>query len=140
MSRQADMNKENLPAANMLQPTARITRARAKALGISGGLPPPHPPVKKVSNQVLQPNTKRGSSDDKSADVGSGFQSKRRAVLKEVTNMPFNDLNIKVINEVKILVQTCLSYLLLLQYIAFRIIEHFNLLPVDATCFRLASK
>ncbi|GJV10440.1 heat shock protein 90-5, chloroplastic [Tanacetum coccineum] len=43
--------------------------------------------------KVLQPNTKRGSSDDKSTDVGSGFQSKRRVVLKEVTNMPFNDLN-----------------------------------------------
>nr|GEX71248.1 cyclin A/B/D/E [Tanacetum cinerariifolium] len=97
------MNKENVPVAKMQQPTARITRARAKALGISGGLPPQHPLVKKVSNQVLQPNTKRGSSDDKSTDVGSGFQSKRRSVLKEVTNMPFNDLNVKVINEVKIL-------------------------------------
>nr|GEW10141.1 cyclin A/B/D/E [Tanacetum cinerariifolium] len=99
MSSQADMNKENVPAANIQQPTARITRALAKALGISGGLPPLHPPAKKVSNQVLQPNSKRGSSDDKSTDVGSGFQSKRRAVLKEVTNMPFNDLNVKVINE-----------------------------------------
>ncbi|KAI3707177.1 hypothetical protein L6452_25469 [Arctium lappa] len=103
IGRQADMNKENVPVANIQEPTARITRARAKALGISGGLPPLHPLVKQESKQALQPNSKRGSADNKStADVGNGFQSKRRAVLKDVTNMPFDDLNMKVINEIKI--------------------------------------
>ncbi|XP_024985204.1 cyclin-A2-1-like [Cynara cardunculus var. scolymus] len=103
MARQADMNKENVPVANIQEPTARITRARAKALGISGRLPPLHPLVKQESNQALQSNSKRGSSDNKpTTDVGNGIQSKRRAVLKDVTNMPFDDLNMKVINEIKI--------------------------------------
>nr|XP_043613060.1 cyclin-A2-1-like [Erigeron canadensis]XP_043613061.1 cyclin-A2-1-like [Erigeron canadensis]XP_043613062.1 cyclin-A2-1-like [Erigeron canadensis] len=102
MTRQADMNKENSSAVNIREPTTRITRARAKALGITGGLPPRHPQPKLETKQALQSNSKRGSSDNKSTDVGSSFQPKRRAILKDVTNMPFNDLNIKVINEVKI--------------------------------------
>ncbi|KAJ9555682.1 hypothetical protein OSB04_010296 [Centaurea solstitialis] len=103
MARQADMNKENVPVANIQEPTARITRARAKALGMSGGLPPLHPLVKQESKQALQLNSKRGSSDNKSTtDASSGFQSKRRAVLKDVGNMPFDDINMKVINEIKV--------------------------------------
>ncbi|KAK1408157.1 hypothetical protein QVD17_39792 [Tagetes erecta] len=102
MTRQTDMNKENVHAANIKEPTKRITRARAKALGISGDLPPLHPKVKQEFNQVLQPNSKRGPLDNKSTDAGSNFQSKRRAVLKDVTNMPFNDLNLKIISDIKI--------------------------------------
>lgn len=91
MAKQADMNKENVHSANIQKPTARITRARAKALGISGNLPPLHPPVKQ------EPKSKRGSSDNKSSiDVGSSFQSKRRAVFKDVTNMAIDDSNMKV--------------------------------------------
>ncbi|KAI3822046.1 hypothetical protein L1987_09627 [Smallanthus sonchifolius] len=106
MARQADMNKENVPAANIQKPTARVTRARAKALGLSGGLLPLHPRVKHESSQVLQRNCKRGSSDNKSTDIGSSFQSKRRAVLKDVANMPLNDLNMKIINEIKVQVHS----------------------------------
>ncbi|KAK9079810.1 hypothetical protein SSX86_001483 [Deinandra increscens subsp. villosa] len=102
MARQADTNTENVSATNIQKPTARITRARAKASGLSGGLLPLHPSAKHESNQVLQPRSKRGSSDNKLTDVTSSFQSKRRAVLKDVTNMPLNDLNMKVINEIKI--------------------------------------
>ncbi|KAI7757241.1 hypothetical protein M8C21_023762 [Ambrosia artemisiifolia] len=102
MARQTDMNKENVRAANIKGPTKRITRAQAKALGISGDLPPLHPRAKQEFNQFLQPSSKRGSSENKSTDVVSNFQSKRRAVLKDVTNMPFSDLNMKVINDVKI--------------------------------------
>lgn len=105
MTRKADMNNENATAAHIQQPTARITRARAKALGISGGLPPLYPHVKQEFNQVLQQNFKRGSSDNKSTDAGSRIQSKRRSVLKDVTNIPFDDLNMKVINEIKIQVK-----------------------------------
>ncbi|KAI3716815.1 hypothetical protein L1987_67984 [Smallanthus sonchifolius] len=89
------MNKENVHAVNIKEPTTRITRARAKALGVSRDLPPLHPQAKQEFNQFLQPNCKRGSSENKSTDMGSNFQSKRRAVLKDVTNM-------KVINEIKI--------------------------------------
>ncbi|KAK9072074.1 hypothetical protein SSX86_008506 [Deinandra increscens subsp. villosa] len=100
------MSKENVHPANNKVPTTRITRARAKALGVSGDLPPLHPRAKHEFNQFLQPNSKRGSSDNKSNDAGSNFQSKRRAVLKDVSNMPFNDLNIKVINDIKIQVHS----------------------------------
>lgn len=101
MARQADMNKENVHSANIQKPTERITRARAKALGISGNLPPLHPLAKQEPKQGQQPKSKRGPSDNKSSsiDVGSRFQSKRRAVFKDVTNMAFDDLNIKVIND-----------------------------------------
>ncbi|KAL8226811.1 hypothetical protein R6Q57_016643 [Mikania cordata] len=102
MARQTDMNKENVHTANNKKPTTRITRARAKALSISGVLPPLHPRAKQEFNQHLQPNSKRGFSDNKPTDVGSNFQFKRRAVLKDVTNTPFNDLKIKVNNEVKV--------------------------------------
>ncbi|KAM0011474.1 putative cyclin domain-containing protein [Helianthus debilis subsp. tardiflorus] len=105
MATQTDMNKENVRTANIEEPTKRITRAQAKALGVSGDLPPLHPQAKQRNNQFQQPNSKRGSSDNKSADVRASFQSKRRAVLKDVTNMPFNKLNTKVIGDIKI--QTC---------------------------------
>ncbi|KAM0046370.1 putative cyclin domain-containing protein [Helianthus debilis subsp. tardiflorus] len=100
MARQANMNKENAPGSSIQKPISRITRARAKALGISGDTLPLQ--AKHESNRVLQPNCKRASSDNRPTDVGSSFQSKRRAVLKEVTNMPLNDLNIKIINGTKI--------------------------------------
>ncbi|MFS8003118.1 putative cyclin domain-containing protein [Helianthus anomalus] len=100
MARQANMNKENAPGSNIQKPISRITRARAKALGISGDTLPLQ--AKHESNRVLQPNCKRASSDNRPTDVGSSFQSKRRAVLKEVTNMPLNDLNKKIINGTKI--------------------------------------
>ncbi|XP_076894885.1 cyclin-A2-1-like [Bidens hawaiensis] len=89
MTRQADMNKENIPAVNVQKPNARITRALAKALGLSGGL--------HESNWVVKPNSKRGSSD-----IGSTFPSKRRAVLQDVTNMSSNNLNTKTINGIQI--------------------------------------
>lgn len=93
------MNKENVHAANIQGPTGRVTRARAKALGVSGGLPPLHPVVKQDQKQALQPKTKRASSDNKSAtDVAPAVQVKRRAVLKDISNNPFNNSNIKVAN------------------------------------------
>ncbi|KAL8256150.1 hypothetical protein R6Q59_031217 [Mikania micrantha] len=76
MARQTDMNKENVHTTNNKKPTTRITRARAKALSISGDLPPLHPRAKQQFNQHLQPNSKRGFSDNKLTDVGSNFQSK----------------------------------------------------------------
>ncbi|KAI3823733.1 hypothetical protein L1987_05173 [Smallanthus sonchifolius] len=94
MARQTDMNKENVHAANIKEPTTRITRARAKALGVSGDLPPLHPQAKQEFNQFLQPNCKRGSSENKSTDMGSNFRSKRRAVLKDVTNMKQTRTNV----------------------------------------------
>lgn len=95
-SRQRDMNTENVPAANIQGPIGRVTRARAKVLGATGGLPPLHPVGKQDHKQTLQPKTKRALSDNKSAtDVASVVQPKRRAVLKDITNKPLDDSNIK---------------------------------------------
>lgn len=100
------MNKENVPVANYQCAPARVTRARAKALGVSGVLPPLHPVTKQDHKHTLQlqPKTKRTSSDNnKSAtDVAPIVQSKRRAVLKEITNNPFNHSDIKVADGIKI--------------------------------------
>ncbi|KAI3501713.1 hypothetical protein L1887_29686 [Cichorium endivia] len=103
-SRQTDMNKENVPVANYQCAPARVTRARAKALGASWVLPPLHPVTKQDHKHTLQPKTKRTSSDNnKSAtDVAPIVQSKRRAVLKEITNNPFNHSSIKVTHGIKI--------------------------------------
>ncbi|PWA93137.1 Zinc finger, RING-CH-type [Artemisia annua] len=101
-SRQRDMNKENVSVANIQGPNGRVTRARAKALGVSGGLPPLHPVLKQDQKQALQPKTKRASSDSKSAtDVAPAVQVKRRAVLKDISNNSFNGSSVKVLNGFK---------------------------------------
>ncbi|KAK9076126.1 hypothetical protein SSX86_004459 [Deinandra increscens subsp. villosa] len=102
-SRKRDMDIENVPAANNQVPTRRVTRACAKALRASGGLPPLHHVVEQGHKQALQPKTKRASSDNKSStDVAPIVQTKRRAVLKDITNNPFDDSSIKVANGNKV--------------------------------------
>ncbi|GKB68391.1 hypothetical protein Tco_0929803, partial [Tanacetum coccineum] len=94
--------KENIHAANIQGPTGRVTRARATALGVLRGLLPLHLVLKQDQNQALQPKTKRASSDSKSAaDVGPAVEAKRRVVLKDISNNPFNGSGIKVVNGVK---------------------------------------
>lgn len=84
------MNKENTIAAKVEEPTIRITRARAKALGTSGViLPSSKPTNKQDQKRVLRTNSKRAASDENKPTVTAiaGLQHKRRAVLKDVTNM-----------------------------------------------------
>ncbi|KAJ0666471.1 putative cyclin domain-containing protein [Helianthus annuus] len=85
-SRQRDMNKENVPAANIQGPTVRVTRARAKVFGASAGLPP------------LQPVAKQDHKRAPLTVVAPTVQAKRRAVLKDVTNNSFDESSIKVPN------------------------------------------
>ncbi|MFS8030530.1 putative cyclin domain-containing protein [Helianthus anomalus] len=85
-SRQSDMNKENVSAANIQGPTGRVTRARAKVFGASGGLPSLHPVVKQDHKRA--PLTV----------VAPTVQAKRRAVLKDITNNSFDESSIKVPN------------------------------------------
>ncbi|KAI3812526.1 hypothetical protein L1987_17236 [Smallanthus sonchifolius] len=102
-SRQRDMNIENVPAANIQGPAERVTRARAKAQGASGGLPPLHPVVKQDHKRALQSKTKRTISNDKSVTVVAPIvQAKRSAVLKDITNNPFDESSIKVPNGNKV--------------------------------------
>jgi len=89
-SRQVKMNKENATAAKHEEPTTRITRARAKASGTSVGLfPASKPSFKQDQKHPLREKTKRAASDEnKSCSTSvAGLKHKRRAVLKDVTNV-----------------------------------------------------
>ncbi|KDP32289.1 hypothetical protein JCGZ_13214 [Jatropha curcas] len=84
------MDKENIVAAKVEEPTTRITRARAKAMETSVGvLPASRPSFKEDQKRALRAHTKRTASDDNKACATaiSGLQHKRRAVLKDVTNL-----------------------------------------------------
>ncbi|KAF9612821.1 hypothetical protein IFM89_004231 [Coptis chinensis] len=67
-----------------VEPPTRITRARAAASNASMGVLPPKPPTK-----TLRATSKRLASDENSASssVTAGIHCKRRAVLKDVTNI-----------------------------------------------------
>ncbi|KAL6212168.1 hypothetical protein ACLB2K_017389 [Fragaria x ananassa] len=83
------MNKENKNAARVEEPSVRITRARAKAFGLSGEVVGPSKPVvKQGQKRALRANSKTGVSDENKASLLStiGLQHKRRAVLKDVSN------------------------------------------------------
>nr|XP_043607588.1 cyclin-A2-2-like [Erigeron canadensis] len=92
------MDKENASAANILGAAGRLTRARAKALGATGGFPPLHPVAKQDRNQALCPKLKRASGDIKSVTGAAPTgQLKRRAVFKDITNKS-SDSSIKGYN------------------------------------------
>jgi len=89
-TKQAKMNKENAITAKLEEPATRITRARAKALGASVGIyPASKPSFKQEQRHPLRAKTKRAASDEnKSASTSiAGFKHKRRAVLKDVSNI-----------------------------------------------------
>ncbi|KAI3454048.1 hypothetical protein Pfo_010711 [Paulownia fortunei] len=96
--RHAVMNDENI-SSYLREPTVRVTRARAKALGSSGGLPPLYPSAKQ-DDKVLQTNSKRAASGDKKPAVGSAAcpQRKKRAVLKDVTNITSHNADTNCFN------------------------------------------
>ncbi|KAF3663998.1 putative serine/threonine protein phosphatase 2A 57 kDa regulatory subunit B' iota isoform-like [Capsicum annuum] len=91
-------------SSDLKVPTVRITRAQAKALGSSGRLPPLHPSVRqdKKQGQLTQGiKSKRPASDENklvnSASIASQ-QPKRRAVLRDVTNVLCEDTYMNCIN------------------------------------------
>ncbi|XVF74650.1 hypothetical protein PTKIN_Ptkin13bG0128000 [Pterospermum kingtungense] len=87
------MRKENLVSGNNGELNGRITRARAAALRASGQLPPLNAPNQPDQKRFLQANTKRMALDENNynAPVSSGLQSKKRAVLQDVTNVCCNN-------------------------------------------------
>ncbi|KAM3735889.1 hypothetical protein ACB098_10G122100 [Castanea mollissima] len=99
------MKKENKTAAKVEEPTARITRARAKALGSSGGIfPSSKPSFKQDQKHVLCSKFKKAASDENKASTGApaGVQHKRRAVLEDVTNILCENSRINNIHPTKI--------------------------------------
>ncbi|XP_011081887.1 cyclin-A2-2-like isoform X1 [Sesamum indicum] len=95
----AVMNDENR-TSNFTEPTVRITRARAKVLRPSNGLPPLYPSAKQDDRRVLRANSKRAASDNNKTAASSAAcpQHKRRAVLKDVTNITCQSLYINCTN------------------------------------------
>ncbi|XP_052180980.1 cyclin-A2-4-like isoform X2 [Diospyros lotus] len=83
------MKKTNPGTATVREPTARMTRARAAAFRASGGTT--HLETVKQENlkQTLSKNSKRAALDEanNNAPGTAGVQLKRRAVLKDVTNV-----------------------------------------------------
>ncbi|XP_038695641.1 cyclin-A2-2-like isoform X2 [Tripterygium wilfordii] len=104
-TRQATMSKENESVTKFEEPNARITRARAKALGTSSGIfPSLKSSFKQDENRVLRANSKRAASDENKNSMSGthGLQHKRRAVLKDVTNIIDEDMNIDGTNATKV--------------------------------------
>lgn len=89
------MNKENITDVNVEEPTVRVTRARAKALGLSGAkFPSSKPSFKQDHKHAPRSKFKRAASDENKASMAApaGIQHKRRAVLADVTNISSQSL------------------------------------------------
>lgn len=90
-AKDANMNKENIMTAAEMS-NAPITRARAKTLGMVGGIPPQHPLLKQDQKKTAQPSLKRTSDENK---MTACLQSKKRTALKDVTNMVSDNSRVK---------------------------------------------
>ena len=103
-TKQPKMNKENATATKLEDPATRITRARAKAFGTSVGIyPASKPSFKQEQRHPLRAKTKRAASDEnKSASTSiNDFKHKRRAVLKDVSNIFCENSHQNCINATK---------------------------------------
>ncbi|KAJ6827388.1 cyclin-A2-1-like [Iris pallida] len=80
------MKKENSVLPGCGVPTGRITRARAAACRVSGGVLSLNLPLRKLEkNQVQRGKTKR--DENSYAAPTAAFQNKKRAVLRDVTDV-----------------------------------------------------
>ncbi|KAJ6846635.1 cyclin-A2-1-like [Iris pallida] len=95
------MKKENSVLAGCGVPTGRITRARAAACGVTHGVLSLNPPLTKPDkNQVQRGKTKR--DENNYAAPTAAFQNKRRAVLRDVTNVSCENYYKDCINAAKL--------------------------------------
>ncbi|KAL9233909.1 hypothetical protein vseg_008843 [Gypsophila vaccaria] len=80
------MNKENTTTVKAVEPPLRITRARAKALGTTGGNV--QKPPRLESNRLHRANLKRPASDEENQTAPpASLQKKRRTILADVSNV-----------------------------------------------------
>lgn len=116
------MNKENTNAVSFGAPPARVTRARAKALGTSSAVPPPSKPLQD-QKRVLRVKSKREALDENSRStvVADSFQHKRRAVLKDVTNSACEDSNVNIISTTKVQVNPHIQFLVVANFAKFEL-------------------
>ena len=111
------MNKATKASAKDEERPLRVTRARARALGSLGGIPPySRPSFKNEQKNALRANSKRTASDENRTSVVAPAdpQHKGRAVLTDVTNISINASKFQV----------CMKGSLYLQ-MQIRVIRHF---------------
>lgn len=77
-SKHPNATKEAISTTKIRDNNVRITRSKAKALGVS--MSPSKPAFKQEPKRVARPSNKRMASDV------TAYKHKRRAVLKDVTN------------------------------------------------------
>ncbi|XP_031407630.1 cyclin-A2-1-like [Punica granatum] len=97
------MNLENRAETREVS-GVRITRARAKTLGSSTGiLQSSRPSFKQEQKRGILANAKRAALDENktSAAGAAGFEHKRRAVLKEVTNILCDNVHVNHVRAAK---------------------------------------
>ncbi|KAK9282256.1 hypothetical protein L1049_005170 [Liquidambar formosana] len=98
------MKKENLVIANVQEPTARVTRARAAAFRASSGMTTSKASMQQDQKRTLRTNSKRAALDEKNSNAPDAacLQRKRRAVLQNVTNVFCENSYTNCINATKI--------------------------------------
>ncbi|XP_031102495.1 cyclin-A2-1-like [Ipomoea triloba] len=80
-------NMKNV-SSNVDENAMPITRSRAKALASSGGLPPVNPSTNQDGKPLTRAKSKRGASDENKQTTGAtSGQPKKRAALKDVSNV-----------------------------------------------------
>ncbi|PIA65285.1 hypothetical protein AQUCO_00100634v1 [Aquilegia coerulea] len=80
-----------------VEPPGRITRSRAAANNSSRGILPPKP-----SSKTFSGKSKRPAVDENNSMVTGGIQHKRRAVLKDVTNLACGNISRACVGATKI--------------------------------------
>ncbi|KAJ4959087.1 hypothetical protein NE237_026198 [Protea cynaroides] len=98
------MKKQNTKVTGFPEPSARITRARAAAYQAAGGTLPLQPSTRQDQKRDLRENSKRAALDENnsSAPVAGGLQHKRRAGLKDITNLCCENLYTNCITAAKL--------------------------------------
>ncbi|KAM6544027.1 hypothetical protein CsatB_008474 [Cannabis sativa] len=95
----ATMSDENTNVANFEELGVRVTRARARALGTSGGVLSQLKPSQD-QRRALRAKSKRENLDENkpSTVAPASFKHKRRAVLKDATNISCENPNFNNVN------------------------------------------
>lgn len=80
------MKKDNSVLAAYGAPTGRITRSRAAAFCATGAVVPLKPPLAKPEKKEVQRGKTKRDENNYAAPTAA-FQHKKRAVLRDVTNV-----------------------------------------------------
>ncbi|KAL3511823.1 hypothetical protein ACH5RR_024540 [Cinchona calisaya] len=96
------MKKENIVKVAVGEPTARITRARAAAYRQSEAMASKELSMLQDEKLIQRINSKRVALDERNENTPACSQPKRRAVLKDITNVVCDISHKKCLNATKI--------------------------------------